>query len=65
MRGLVTWRKSSFGSQSERGNAFAANLKSVIQTCRKQRRNVLTYLRSAVHAALHNQPAPSLLRPTP
>jgi transposase len=65
VRGLVTWRKSSFGSQSERGNTFAANLKSVIQTCRKQRRNVLTYLRSAVHAALHNQPTPSLLRPTP
>jgi transposase len=65
VRGLVTWRKSSFGSQSDRGNTFAANLKSVIQTCRKQRRNVLTYLRSAVHAALHHQPAPSLLRPTP
>lgn len=65
LRGLVTWRKSSFGSQSERGNMFAANLKSVIQTCRKQRRNVLTYLRSAVHAALHHQSTPSLLRPTP
>jgi transposase len=65
LRGLVTWRKSSFGSQSERGNLFAANLKSVIQTCRKQRRNVLSYLRSAVHAALHQRSTPSLLRPTP
>ena len=65
VRSLVTWRKSSFGSQSDRGDTFAANLKSVIQTCRKQRRNVLTYLRSAVHAALHHQPTPSLLRPTP
>jgi len=65
VRGLVTWRKSSFGSQSDRGNMFAANLKSVIQTCRKQRRNVLTYLRSAVHAALHHQHTPSLLRPAP
>jgi transposase len=65
LRGLVTWRKSSFGSQSERGNTFAANLKSVIQTCRKQRRNVLSYLTSAVQAALHHQSAPSLLRPTP
>lgn len=65
LRGLVTWRKSSFGSQSERGNTFAANLKSVIQTCRKQRRNVLSYLTSAVHAALHHQSTPSLLRPTP
>jgi transposase len=65
LRGLVTWRKSSFGSQSERGNAFAANLKSVVQTCRKQRRLVLSYLRSALHAALHHLPSPSLLRPTP
>jgi transposase len=65
LRGLVTWRKSSFGSQSERGNTFAANLKTVIQTCRKQRRNVLSYLRSAVHAGLHRQATPSLLRTTP
>ena len=65
LRGLVTWRKSTFGSQSERGNSFAANLKSVVQTCRKQRRLVMPYLRSAVHAALHHHPAPSLLRPTP
>jgi transposase len=65
LRGLVTWRKSSFGSQSARGNVFAANLKSVIHTCRKQQRNVLDYLRAAVHAALHHEPTPSLLRPTP
>lgn len=65
LRSFVTWRKVNFGSQSERGDVFAANLKSVIQTCRKQRRNVLTYLRSAVHASLHRAPTPSLLRPTP
>lgn len=64
LRSLVTWRKCSFGTQSERGNAFAANLKSVIQTCRKQQRNVLAYLRDAVQAALHRESAPSLLRPT-
>jgi len=65
LRSLVTWRKSSFGTQSERGNIFAANLKSVIQTCRKQQRNVLAYLRSAVHAALHQESTPSLLHPAP
>jgi hypothetical protein len=37
----------------------------VIHTCRKQQRNVLDYLRAAVHAALHHEPTPSLLRPTP
>ncbi len=65
LRGLVTWRKSSFGSQSVRGTAFAANLKSVIQTCRKQERNALDYLRGAVQAALHHEPTPSLLRSAP
>jgi transposase len=61
LRGLVCWRKVSGGSQSDRGNRFAANLKSVIHTCRKQRRHLLDYLHSAIHAALRNRPTPSLL----
>jgi transposase len=61
LRGLVCWRRSSGGSRSERGNQFAANLKSVLHTCRKQRRHVLTYLNSAIHAALRNRKTPSLL----
>jgi transposase len=61
LRGLVCWRRSSGGSQSDRGNAFAANLKSVIQTCRKQRRHLLGYLNSAIHAALRNRKPPSLV----
>jgi hypothetical protein len=52
LRGLVCWRRCSGGTQSERGNRFAANLKSVIHTCRKQRRHVLAYLHSAIHASL-------------
>lgn len=61
LRGLVCWRRCSGGTQSERGNQFAANLKSVIQTCRKQRRHLLTYLTSAIRAALCDRQAPSLL----
>jgi transposase len=61
LRGLVCWRRSSGGTQSERGNQFAANLKSVIHTCRKQRRPVLAYLNSAIHAALHDRKTPSLI----
>lgn len=63
LRGLVCWRRSTGGSRSERGNQFAANLKSVIHTCRKQRRHVLTYLDSAIHAALRNRKTPSLIAP--
>jgi transposase len=62
LRGLVIWRKSSFGTCSERGNVFAARLKTVIHTCRKQQRNVLEFLRNTVDAALRRIPTPSLLR---
>jgi transposase len=61
LRGLVCWRRCSGGTQSERGNRFAANLKSVIHTCRKQRRHVLAYLHSAIHASLHHRRTPSLI----
>jgi transposase len=40
LRGLVLWRKLTFGSRSERGTRFAANIKSVVHTCRKQHRHV-------------------------
>ena len=61
LRGLVCWRRSSGGSQSARGNEFAANLKSVIHTCRKQHRDVLGYLNAAIHTALRDRKAPSLI----
>jgi transposase len=61
LRGLVCWRRCSGGSQSERGNHFAANLTSVIHTCRKQKRDVLIYLNSAIRAALHDRKTPSLI----
>lgn len=61
LRGFVLWRKSSLGSQSARGDRFAANLKSVVHTCRKQQRHVLNYLVDAIQAAFNNRSAPSLL----
>ena len=64
LRGFVCWRRSTGGSRSDRGDLFAANLKSVIHTCRKQRRHVLTYLNSAIHAALRGRKTPSLIATT-
>jgi len=61
IRGFVLWRKTSYGSRSERGDAFAANLKSVVHTCRKQGRPVLPYLTAAIQASLHGKAAPSLI----
>lgn len=65
LRGFVLWRKSSLGSQSARGDRFAANLKSVVHTCRKQQRHVLNYLVAAIQAAFSKASAPSLLAATP
>lgn len=65
LRGFVLWRKSSLGSHSARGDQFAANLKSVIHTCRKQGHHVLDYLSRAVQAHLAGRSAPSLVRFTP
>jgi transposase len=65
LRGFVLWRKSSLGSQSARGDRFAANLKSVVHTCRKQKRHVLNYLVATIQAAFRKVSAPSLLAPAP
>ncbi len=43
-RGFVLWRKTTLGSHSARGDAFAAALKSIIQTSRKQGRHVWNHL---------------------
>jgi transposase len=63
LRAFVLWRKMSFGSQSERGTRFAARIQTVVQTLRKQRRHVLSYLTEACQAALTGAPPPSLLPP--
>ena len=65
LRGFVLWRKCSGGSRSDRGDRFAAHIKSVVQTCRKQDRHVLDYLTQSVQAALRGRPTPSLLGSNP
>lgn len=63
LRGFVLWRKKCFGSQSDRGDRFAARIMTVAHSLRKQRRHVLEYLTEACRAALAGRPAPSLLPP--
>lgn len=64
LRGFVLWRKKCFGSQSDRGNRFAARIMTVAHSLRKQRRHVLDYLTEACQAMLAGRPAPSLLPST-
>ena len=61
LRHAVIWRKLSFGTQSASGSRFVERLLTVIETCRRQSRNVFTWLTDAVHAHIQQQPAPSLL----
>ena len=65
LRAFVLWRKSSFGSQSDRGCHFAARIMTVTHTLRKQNRHVLSYLTAACQAALRGEHAPSLVTTTP
>jgi len=61
LRHAVIWRKLSFGTQSASGSRFVETMLTVIETCRQQRRNVFSFLTTAVEAHLAHQSAPSLL----
>lgn len=61
LRRFVQWRKTSQGSQSERGERFAERMMTVVHTVRKQKRHVLSFLTDACTAALRNQPPPKLV----
>ena len=61
LRGLVMWRRRSFGSQSERGTRFAARMMTVAHTARKQGREILDFLVECCIPRPEGATAPSLL----
>jgi transposase len=61
IRSYVLWRKSSFGTQSDRGDLFVERMMTVTTTCKLQKRNRYEYINSAVDAHLRNEPVPSIL----
>jgi transposase len=61
LRPGVLWRQGSFGTQSEEGSRFVANMLTVVATLKQQQRNVLAYLTAAHEAALRGEAAPSRL----
>ena len=61
LRHAVIWRKLSFGTQSPSGSRFVERMLTVIETCRRQNRNVYAWLTDAVKAHMAGQPNPSLL----
>lgn len=59
----VLWRKSSFGTQSERGARYVERILTACATCYLQGRSVIEYLRNVCHCHLNGLPAPSLIKP--
>jgi transposase len=65
LRPGVRWRRTSFGSQSERGSRFAERMLTVVETCRRQGRHLLDYLTACIANNLRGLPAPSLVPAAP
>jgi len=63
VRQAVLWRKSSFGTQSERGARYVERILTVCATCRLQGRSVIEYLRDACRCHLDGIAAPVLIKP--
>ena len=61
LRHAVIWRKLSFGTQSAGGSRFVERLLTIIETCRRQQRNVFAWLANSVQAHLSDKNSPSLL----
>jgi transposase len=62
LRHGVIWRKTSFGTDSERGSRFVERMLTVVATLRLQDRNVLEFVTQTCTASLQGRPAPALLQ---
>lgn len=64
IRCAVMYRKTSFGTHSERGSRFVERILSSVASLNQQRRDVLGFLAEALRAHRCQLSAPSLLPPT-
>jgi hypothetical protein len=60
LRPAVIWRRTSFGSQSQTGSEFVAQILTVVNSLKAQQRNPLAYLTAACLAKRLGLSAPSL-----
>ena len=56
LRPYVIWRKTSFFSQSERGNLFRARVMTVAESCRRLNLCAYTLLRQVCDQGIRNEP---------
>ncbi len=64
LRPFVIWRKTSYGSQSERGCRFSERLMTAAQTLRKQERSLFRFLVQVCSGPRRGHATPSLLPAT-
>lgn len=57
----VLWRKSSFGTQSERGARYVERVLSVAATCKLQQRSVIDFMRAVCQSHMQKLSAPALI----
>ena len=60
LRAFVLWRKTSLGTQSERGNHFAERMMTVAHTAKKQGKNVFDFVTATYAATCAGSKRPSL-----
>lgn len=61
LRQAVCWRKTSFGTDSAAGSRFVERILTVVESCRRQGRDLLDFLVEAVSAHRSGGKPPSLI----
>lgn len=62
LRKLVLWRKKSYGTRSSRGQRFVERISSVVETLKKNGKNILSFLEEAILAFYQGKPAPYIVQ---
>ncbi|RME51967.1 hypothetical protein D6783_06200, partial [Candidatus Woesearchaeota archaeon] len=61
IRPAVLWRKTSYGTESEKGSEYVAHMMTVIMTLKMKGRNVFEYMIEACMRVRRGEQPPSLL----
>jgi transposase len=61
LRHPVQWRKTSYGTASERGSRFVESILTVLATCQQQKQNAFAYLTACCQAYFKTAMPPALI----
>ena len=61
LRHPVQWRKTSYGTASERGSRFVESILTVLATCQQHQQNAFAYLTACCRAFFKNAVPPALI----